>query len=254
MKVVILAGGFGTRLQEYTNVIPKPMVTIGDKPIIWHIMNHYSSYGYTDFICALGYKSHIVKDFFLNYKYLNSNFSVNLASGIYEPLNHKSLDWNVSLIDTGDTSMTGGRLKRLQPFLNDSTFMLTYGDGLSNIDIDRLLDFHRSHGKMVTVSAVHPSARFGELVLDNELVTSFQEKPQINQGWINGGFFIVEPDFFSFIDDDSTVLEKNPLETVASIGQLAAYKHTDFWQCMDTKRDLDYLESLWQTGNAPWSH
>ena len=252
MKVVILAGGYGTRLQEYTSLIPKPMVTIGHKPMIWHIMNYYASYGHNDFFCALGYKSHVVKEFFLNYKYLNSDFTINLATGSYEPLEQMSPDWNVSLVDTGHSSMTGGRLKRLEPFLRDSTFMLTYGDGLSNINLDSLLDFHRSHGKLVTVSAVHPSARFGELVLDNDLVTAFQEKPQINQGWINGGFFIIEPDFFSFIDDDSTVLERKPLETVASISQLAAYKHTDFWQCMDTKRDVDYLENLWNTGNPPW--
>ena len=252
MKVVILAGGFGTRLQEYTSLIPKPMVTIGDKPIIWHIMNYYASFGHTDFYCALGYKSQVVKDFFLNYKFLNSDFSVNLSTGSYIPLNYQTLDWNVSLIDTGISSMTGGRLKRLQPYLQNSTFMLTYGDGLSNINLERLLEFHRSHGKMVTVSAVHPSARFGELVLNNDLVTSFQEKPQINQGWINGGFFVVEPEFLSLIENDSTVLEKSPLEMAAANGELVAFKHTDFWQCMDTKRDVDYLEKLWQSGNAPW--
>ena len=252
MKIAILAGGFGTRLHELTNVIPKPMIPIGNKPIIWHIMNHYAAFGFSEFYCALGYKSQLIKEFFLNYKALNSDFSINLSTGLYNALDIHPIDWNVSLIDTGDDSMTGGRLKRLQPYLQDSTFMLTYGDGLSNINIPELIDFHKKHGKMVTVSAVHPSARFGELVLDNEIVSTFKEKPQISQGWINGGFFVIEPEFFSFIDDDSTVLEKKPLEKVAQIGQLAAFKHTGFWQCMDTKRDLDYLEHLWQSGNAPW--
>jgi len=242
MKVIILAGGFGTRLSEYTERIPKPMVSIGGKPILWHIMNHYAFFGHKDFHLALGYKSEIVKEYFLNYKSLNSDFSVNLGSGSISHEHNNNIDWNVTLTQTGLNSMTGGRVKRLQTQIGNQTFLLTYGDGISNINIDDLVSFHRSHGKMVTVSAVHPGARFGELEMDSNVVTSFKEKPQIKQGWINGGYFVVNPEFFELIKDDSTILEQEPLEKAAEIGELVAYKHNGFWQCMDTKRDKELLE------------
>ena len=252
MKVVILAGGFGTRLSEYTEDIPKPMVPVGGMPIIWHIMNTYAKYGHKDFNLALGYKAAYIKEFFLNYKALNNDFSINLSNGKVTPLVEKNIDWDVTLVDTGRDSMTGGRVKRMQPFIGDETFLLTYGDGVSDINIDELLDFHKKQGKMVTVTAVHPGARFGELEIENNQAKSFQEKPQIGQGWINGGYFVVEPEFFQFIDSDSTILEKSPLETVAQMGELAAYKHSGFWQCMDTKRDKDTLDELWKSNKAPW--
>lgn len=252
MKVIILAGGFGTRLAEYTDVIPKPMVPVGGKPILWHIMRTYAHFGHKDFYVALGYKAEIVKEYFLNYRALNSDFTVDLASGKVSPLQVDSVDWQVTLVNTGDASMTGGRVKRMRPFIGNETCMLTYGDGLADIDLDALVAFHRGHGKMVTVSAVRPSARFGELELDQERVVSFQEKPQLHEGWINGGYFIIEPEFFDLISNDHTVLEREPLEHAAAIGQLRAWRHEGYWQCMDTKRDCDALEELWNTGRAPW--
>jgi glucose-1-phosphate cytidylyltransferase len=252
MKVLLLAGGFGTRLSEYTESIPKPMVPIGGRPILWHLMNTYAHFGHKDFYVALGYKSEIIKDYFLNYQSLNSDFTVELATGSVTPHNVEDTDWQVTLVNTGLDSMTGGRVKRMQKFIGNEAFMLTYGDGLADIDINRLLDFHRSHGKMVTVSAVHPGARFGELEINKNKVTSFEEKPQTSQGWINGGFFIIEPKFFDFIENDKTILERSPLEKAAQMGQLMAYHHDGFWQCMDTKRDKDHLEELWNSGKAPW--
>ena len=252
MKVIILAGGFGTRLSEYTQSIPKPMVSIGGKPILWHIMKTYAQYGQKDFYLALGYKAELIKDYFLNYRSLNSDFTINLETGAFTPVQNDDLDWSVTLVDTGLNSMTGGRVRRMKSFIGNETFLLTYGDGLSDINIDDLIDFHKSHGKMVTVSAVHPGARFGELEMDNNVVTSFKEKPQIKQGWINGGYFVVNPEFFELIKDDSTILEQEPLEKAAKIGELVAYKHNGFWQCMDTKRDRDSLEAMWKEGNAPW--
>ena len=251
MKVILLAGGLGTRLSEYTDVIPKPMVTIGDKPILWHIMNLYAHFNHKNFYIALGYRSQVIKDFFLNYKALNSDFTIDLSNGNINPHSSDDIDWSVTLVNTGEHSMTGGRLKRMQAFIGDETCMVTYGDGVANINIDELLDFHRNHGKMVTVTAVRPSARFGELALEGNTVMSFQEKPQLNEGWINGGFFVIEPSFFNLIQDDSTMLERQPLELAAKAGELMAYKHNGFWQCMDTKRDRDLLESLWVDG-APW--
>lgn len=251
MKVILLAGGFGTRLAEYTQVIPKPMVQIGGKPILWHIMKTYASYGHKDFYVALGYKAELIKEYFLNYRALNADITVNLASGEVEPHQVDPVDWRVTLVNTGDMSMTGGRVKRMQPFIGNETCMLTYGDGVANIDLDALLAFHRSHGKMVTVSAVRPAARFGELELDGRRVAKFQEKPQLQDGWINGGYLIIEPKLFDFIAGDSTLLEREPLEQVAKIGELMAYRHEGFWHCMDTKRDHELLESLWATG-APW--
>lgn len=254
MKVVILAGGFGTRLSEYTEAIPKPMVTIGGKPVLWHIMMSYAKYGYTDFNVALGYKAGIVKDYFLNYRAVNSDFSIDLDSGLLTTHQTSKVDWKVTLVDTGLNSMTGGRVKRMKDYIGNEPFMLTYGDGLADIDIASLVRFHRSHGKMVTVSAVHPGARFGELELNGNVVTSFNEKPQITEGWINGGYFVIEPEFLDFIDDDMTILEKDPLERAAELGELISYKHTGFWQCMDTKRDRDSLEEMWNSGNPPWAN
>jgi len=252
MKVILLAGGFGTRLAEYTDVIPKPMVPIGGKPILWHIMQTYAHFGHKDFYIALGYKAEVVKEYFLNYHTFNSDFTVDLASGNISPHQTDPADWKVTLVNTGDESMTGGRIKRLQKFIGNETFMLTYGDGLADIDLEALLKFHRSHGKMVTISAVRPAARFGELELDGQRVASFQEKPQMHQGWINGGFFIIEPEFFELIDGDSTLLEREPLERATKAGELMAYCHDGFWHCMDTKRDHDLLESMWSKG-APWN-
>ena len=252
MKVVILAGGYGTRLSEYTSSLPKPMVTVGGRPILWHIMQTYAKYGYKDFNLALGYKAEVIKEYFLNYRSINSDFSINLGSGNFVTHEADSIDWNLTLVDTGLNSMTGGRIKRMQKYIGNETFLLTYGDGLADIDIKSLVSFHKSHGKMVTVSAVHPSARFGEMDIDKDIVTSFKEKPQMHQGWINGGYFVIEPDFFELIEGDDTILEQRPLEKVSESGELMAFKHSGFWQCMDTKRDRDLLEDLWQSGNAPW--
>jgi len=252
MKVVILAGGFGTRLSEYTDSIPKPMVCIGGRPILWHIMKLYSSYNYKDFFIALGYKAEIIKQYFLHYKTLNSDFMVDLGSGEITPYGDSGIDWTVTMKDTGLNTMTGGRVKQLQEYIGNETFLLTYGDGVADIDISALVDFHNSHGKMVTVSGVRPSARFGELELNGNQVISFKEKPQISQGWVNGGFFVINPEFFSLIDGDSTILEQEPLEVAAQRGELMVYQHKGFWQCMDAKRDRDLLEQLWASGNAPW--
>ena len=252
MKVVILSGGFGTRLSEHTDIIPKPMVTIGGKPIIWHIMKNYASFGHKDFYLALGYKAEIIKEYFMNYRSLNSDFSVDLFDGQIQPHVLEDIDWRVTMVNTGIDSMTGGRVKRMKSFINNETFMLTYGDGVANINIDDLLKFHKSHGKMVTISAVHPTARFGELEIKDNKVISFEEKPQTKKGWINGGYFIVEPEFFELIKEDKTILEKEPLEKAAALGELMAFHHDGFWQCMDTKRDRDYLEDLWQSNSAPW--
>lgn len=251
MKVILLAGGFGTRLAEYTDVIPKPMVPIGGKPILWHIMNSYAHFGHNDFYVALGYKATVVKEYFLNYRALNADFSVNLGSGIVTPHQIDSVDWSVTFVNTGEATMTGGRVKRLQSFIGNETCMLTYGDGLADIDMDALLEFHRSHGKMVTVSAVRPTARFGELEIDGDSVRSFKEKPQLHEGWINGGFFVIEPGFFDLIDGDGVMLEREPLERAVALGELMSYRHNGFWHCMDTKRDHELLESSWAKG-ASW--
>lgn len=251
MKVVLLAGGFGTRLAEYTDVIPKPMVPVGGKPILWHIMKTFAHFGHKDFYVALGYKAAVIKEYFLNYRALNADFTVNLATGVVAPHQVDPVDWQVTLVHTGDASMTGGRVKRMREYVGNETFMLTYGDGVANVDVDALLRFHRQHGKMVTVTAVRPAARFGELGIINDRVESFKEKPQMHEGWINGGFFVIDPRFLDLIEGDSTLLEREPLETAARMGELMAYKHDGFWHCMDTKRDHDLLESLWREG-APW--
>jgi len=251
MKVILLAGGFGTRLAEYTDAIPKPMVPIGGKPILWHIMKTYAHFGHKEFYVALGYKAEVIKSFFLNYRSLNADFTVDLGSGNVSPHQLDVVDWRVTLVNTGDASMTGGRVKRMQDYIGNETFMLTYGDGVADIDLDSLMDFHRSHGKLVTVSAVRPSARFGELELDGSIVKHFKEKPQLHEGWINGGYFIIEPPFFDLIGGDNTMLEREPLELAANSGELMAYHHDGFWHCMDTKRDHELLETLWANG-APW--
>ena len=251
MKVIILAGGFGTRLSEYTDTIPKPMAKIGDKPILWHIMKIFEHHALNDFVLALGYKNEIIKEYFSKYSLLNSDFSIDLKSGNMEMHQVQSENWNVTLVDTGLDTMTGGRIKRLKDFVGNQTFRVTYGDGVGNIDINNLIKFHKSHKKLATVTAVRPQARFGELEIVDDCVKSFKEKPQLDQGWINGGFFVLEPEVFDLISDDSVMFERQPLEELSSEENLMAYKHHGFWKCMDTKRDLEILNDLWNT-NPPW--
>lgn len=254
MKVIIFAGGLGTRLSEYTKLIPKPMVEIGNKPILWHIMNHYARYGYKEFIIALGYKGEIIKDYFLRYYTLNNDFTISLADNKIDYIDERPQDWKVSLVDTGELSMTGGRLLRLKELIGKEDFMLTYGDAVSDINISKLISEYKKSGKLAMVTSVHPTARFGELTIDeNKFVRAFKEKPQINQGWINGGFFVMNYKVFDYIKDDSTVFEREPLEKLARDGELKTYCHEGFWQCMDTIRDRDYLNNLWNSGNAPWT-
>ena len=253
MKVVILAGGFGTRLSEYTDLIPKPMVTIGGIPVIEHIMNIYSSFGFNEFIIALGYKGSVIKEYFYSQFKLSGSFTINMADDTILKHNYATRDWKISLIDTGLSTMTGGRLKRLKDHLSGETFMMTYGDGLSDVNLDYLKQFHFQHGKKATVLAVRPSARFGELIIDQSgSVSEFSEKPRATQGRINGGFFVLDSSVIDLIKDDTTFFEKEPLEILADSGELMAFKHDSFWQCMDTKRDKDYLENLFNTNSAPW--
>jgi glucose-1-phosphate cytidylyltransferase len=251
IKVIILAGGTGSRLGELTEMAPKPMVKIGGKPILWHIMQTYAHFGHKDFFLALGYKSEVIKEYFLNYQSMTSDFTIDLTSGKLKSHQLDNVDWRVTLVNTGENSMTGGRAKRMQSFIGDQTCMLTYGDGVANIDLEKLLVFHKGHGKLITMTAVRPAARFGELKLSGNKVVSFQEKPQMQEGWINGGYFVIEPAFFDLIEGDSTLLEREPLEQAVKMGELMAYQHEGFWQCMDTKRDLELLESLWASG-GPW--
>ena len=252
MKVVILAGGFGTRLSEYTGSIPKPMVEIGGKPIIWHIMKRYADYGYKDFVIALGYKAEIIKNYFANYHLGQNDYTVNLSSGNIVVSSSGDLDWNVSLVDTGLNTMTGGRIKRLREHLKNKSFMLTYGDGVANVDIKQLVEHHSNSSNLVTLTAVRPTARFGELELDDNLITSFQEKSQMNVGWVNGGFLVCEPQMLDFIEDDTIMLEREPLEVIAKKVRLGAFKHHGFWQCMDSKRDRDLLQALCDEGKQVW--
>jgi glucose-1-phosphate cytidylyltransferase len=252
MKVAILAGGKGSRLAEETEIRPKPMVEIGGHPILWHIMQYYAHYSFNNFVIALGYKGELIKKYMLDYCTLNSNLMISLRTGDIKRTNDYKPDWMIELIDTGMNTNTGGRIRHLRPYINNETFMLTWGDGLSNVNLKELLSFHRSHGKLATLTAVRPPARYGYMVFDNNKVTEFTEKPQIGEGWINGAFFVLEPGIFDYIDNDDTQWEKEPLERLAAEGQLMAFKHTSFWQCMDTLREKYILENLWQSGKAPW--
>jgi glucose-1-phosphate cytidylyltransferase len=252
MKVVILAGGMGTRLSEETDVKPKPMAEIGGYPILWHIMKLYSHYGFNDFLICLGYKGYVIKEYFLNFFYHNSDLLIDLSNNQVEVKSTRSQKWKISLVDTGLSTMTGGRIKKIQTYI-DSTFMLTYGDGVSNIDISRLLNFHKEHGKFATVTAVQPPGRFGSLEINSTAeVKTFQEKPLGDGSWVSGGFFVLEPGIFKYIDGDASIWEKEPLERITKDNELVAYKHYGFWKSMDTLRDKLELENLWQRGNAPW--
>jgi glucose-1-phosphate cytidylyltransferase len=252
MKVAILAGGFGSRLAEETELKPKPMVDIGGLPILWHIMMIYSHFGFKDFAIALGYKGESIKRYMIDYCSLSRDITMDLKNGnvVYHKKN--KIDWRVDLIDTGLKTQTGGRVKRLEPYLGNKTFMLTWGDGVADINLEKLLQFHRSHGKLATVTAVRPPARFGRIELDGDTVIEFSEKLQLNEGWINGAFFVLEPGVFDYIAGDETQWEKEPMEKLAADRQLMAYRHEGFWQCMDTLRDKKRLEKIWHSGNPPW--
>lgn len=252
MKAVILAGGFGTRLGEETKLIPKPMVEIGGRPILWHIMRHYAAYGIREFVIALGYRSEVIKHYFLNFHAMNNDLTVELGGGSATVHESEHTPWTVHLVDTGLQTQTGGRVRRLRDWIGSETFMLTYGDGVSDIDLHRLLAFHQREGKMATVTAVRPPARFGNLSLEGNSVESFKEKPQAAEGWINGGFFVMEPAVLDLIDGDSTPLESTPIDRLVDRGQLAAYQHPGFWHMMDTPRDRLLLEEMWNAGTAPW--
>ncbi len=253
MKAVILAGGLGTRIAEESDTKPKPMVEIGGKPLLWHIMKMYSHHGINDFVICLGYKGYVIKEFFFNYYRHMSDMMIDLKTGDHKILNSQAENWRITLVDTGPDTMTGGRLKRVAPYLGDETFCLTYGDGLSDIDMGAELAFHRSHGKLATVAAVQPPGRFGVLNIDDgSNVSSFEEKPSDEIGWINGGFFVLEPKVIDYIDGDSTSWEREPLSNLARDGHLAAFRHSGFWQPCDTLRDKRELEAMWSRGNAPW--
>ena len=252
MKVVILAGGRGTRLSEETHAIPKPMVAIGGRPILWHIMRHYAAFGLKDFVVACGYKGYVIKEYFANYLTHECDLSIDLGTGEVDVLSRHPEDWRVTLVDTGQSTMTGGRLRRLAPLLTE-TFLLTYGDGLSDVAVDDLIGYHRERGALATVTAVHQPPRFGALEMDGGMVTRFREKPLISQDRINGGFFVFEPPMLDLLTGDDCVLEAGPLATLAADGQLAAYQHDGFWQPMDTLRDRDELNRLWDAGDAPWA-
>lgn len=254
MKVVILAGGYGTRISEESHLRPKPMIEIGEKPILWHIMKGYSHYGFNDFVICLGYKGNVIKDYFANYFLYGSDVTFDMRHGNNMVINNHSVEqWKVTLVNTGLDTMTGGRVKRVKEYLGNETFMLTYGDGVGNVDISKLLEFHKGHGKLVTVTAVHPSGRYGMLDMgENSQVLEFVEKPKSTDAWVNGGFFVMEPKALDYIQSDYTSLEKEPLESLAHDGEIVAYKHTGFWHAMDTQRDKQYLENIWQSQNAPW--
>lgn len=252
MKVAILAGGVGSRLAEETEIKPKPMVEVGGRPILWHILKHYAHYGLNDFVIALGYKGEYIKKYMLDYCHLNGDLKVQFKSGKVDARGTHRPDWTVDLVDTGVSTLTGGRIKRLAPYIGNETFMLTWGDGVSDVDLNKLLAFHKSHGKLATLTAVRPPARFGHLVFEGDCISQFSEKPQTGEGWINGAFFVLEPQIFDYIDGDDTQWEREPLERLAAEKQLMAYRHTSFWQCMDTLRDKKLLEDLWEHGGAPW--
>jgi len=253
MKVVILAGGFGTRISEETHLKPKPMIEIGDKPVLWHIMKTYSHFGFNEFVICLGYKGYSIKEYFYNYFLHNCDITFDVRTQGMEIHQNAAEPWRVTLVETGLNTMTGGRIKRIKTYVNNQPFMMTYGDGVSNVDIGALVDYHHSHGKIATVTAVQPSGRFGALQInDDHSVHSFQEKPDGDGGWINGGFFVLEPEIFNYLEDDQTIFEREPLEKLAGEGNLRAYKHSGFWQPMDTLRDKTHLEELWTSGSAPW--
>lgn len=252
MKVVILAGGLGTRLSEETEIKPKPMLEIGGHPLLWHIMKHYAHYGMKEFYIALGYRGDAIKRFFMDYYSLNGSITIDLASGSVNTQDRECEDWIVHLKNTGQDSNTGGRVNRLKSYLSDGTFLVTYGDGVADINLHELLAFHRSHGRLATVTAVRPPARFGGLIFEGDMVVDFTEKPQIGEGWINGGYLVLEPEIFNYLEGDQSSLEADALERVAADNQLAGYRHQGFWQCMDTLRDKRLLESLWHERRAPW--
>jgi glucose-1-phosphate cytidylyltransferase len=253
MKVVILAGGFGTRISEESHLKPKPMIEIGERPILWHIMKIYSHYGFNDFIICLGYKGYFIKEYFAHYFLHEADVTFDFSESNRQTIhNHFAEPWKVTLVNTGFETMTGGRVKRIQPYIPNEPFMLTYGDGVADIDIQKLVDFHKSHGKLATVTSTQPSGRFGALALNENQVVSFQEKPKGDSSWVNAGFFVMEPKVFDFLESDQTILEREPLEKLAQIGELMTFKHSGFWQPMDTMRDKNLLDNLWQTGKAPW--
>lgn len=252
MKVAILAGGFGSRLSEETAIRPKPLVEIGGKPILWHIMKIYASFGFNEFVIALGYKGEMIKDYFINYRYISRSLTINLSNGDINLHNGDTEEWVVSLLDTGIQAQTGDRVKQIAEFIGNEPFMMTYGDGVANVNINDLLQFHINQRKFATVTAVRPPSRFGGIAFDGNLVSQFEEKPQIGEGWINGGFFVMEPDALKYISGEGVIWEKEPMEHLTNIGQLAAYKHDHFWQCMDTLRDVRLLDDYWRGGHAPW--
>lgn len=253
MKVVLLAGGFGTRISEESHLKPKPMIEIGDQPILWHIMKHYSSYGYNEFIICTGYKQHLIKQYFADYYLHRSDITFDFSNnGDMTIHNNVSEPWKVTVVDTGLNTMTGGRVKRVQPYIGNEPFMLTYGDGVADVDIGKLVEFHKAHGKLVTMTAIQPEGRFGVLDINGSTINAFREKSRNDMGYINGGFMVVQPEIFNYIEGDDTIFERAPLEAAADKGELLAFRHDGFWQCMDTQRDKQKLEELWESGDAPW--
>ena len=252
MKAVILCGGLGTRLSEETVLKPKPMIEIGGFPVLWHIMKIYAAYGIKEFVLPLGYKGEVIKDFFINYMYRSRSLTVEMHKGRVEVHQGPSEEWVVHLLDTGLNTMTGGRLKQAAAFIGREPFLATYGDGVANIDIKMLIEHHKQHKRLATVTAVRPPARFGSMVFDGDIIKRFEEKSQVGEGWINGGFFVLQPEVIDYLSGDETIWEREPMEELAAKGQLAAYRHEGFWQCMDTLRDVRLLESLWHEGKAPW--
>lgn len=255
MKVVILCGGRGTRMKEETEFRPKPLVNVGENPILWHIMKIYAHYGFKDFVLSLGYKGNMIKEYFLNYEAMSNDFTVCLGdrNKIQFHNSHKECDWNVTLVDTGEEAMTGARIKKVEKYIDTDLFMVTYGDGVADIDVQKLVDFHHSHGKIGTITGVHPSSRFGELVIKDSKVTKFYEKPQVSQGLVNGGFFVFKKEFLNYLEkNDNCFLEGKALENLSKKGELMAYFHDGFWQCVDTYRELEVLNSLWKTPHPPW--
>lgn len=253
MKTVILAGGLGSRISEESHLKPKPMIEIGDKPILWHIMKSYSAFGFYDFIICCGYKQHVIKEYFADYYLHNSDITFDFRNDNKMKIHSNTAEpWSVTLVDTGHSTMTGGRIKRIRPYIDNAPFMLTYGDGVSDVNIGKLVEFHKKHGKLMTLTSIKPEGRFGVMDMEGDRIDAFREKSHDDTGWINGGFMVLQPQIFDYIDGDDTILEKEPLEQVAAEGQLMAFKHKGFWQCMDTQRDKQRLDELWESGEAPW--